>query len=108
MEEIAGVPLEVFSEFGKPSPVAGLTNFEPGSKVLATVPSPIEDPPGFRRKVTGWSGTGSAPKGGIWFLPGNPRVSFVIKQASSLTWNWKTEVKVKIAADGGGKVSGGS
>ena len=108
VEEIAGMPFEVFSEFGNPSPVAGLTNFEPGTKVLATVPSPIVDPPGFRRKVTGWSGTGSAPKGGIWFLPGNPRVSFVINQASSLTWNWKTEVKVNITADGGGKVTGGS
>ena len=108
VEEIAGMPFEVFSEFGNPSPAAGLTNFEPGTKVLATVPSPIVDPPGFRRKVTGWSGTGSAPKGGIWFLPGNPRVSFVINQASSLTWNWKTEVKVNITADGGGKVTGGS
>ncbi|MDP6526754.1 MAG: hypothetical protein QGH15_21335, partial [Kiritimatiellia bacterium] len=108
VEEIAGVPFEVFSEFGKPSPAVGLNNFEPGSKVAATVPSPVEDPPGFRRKVTGWSGTGSAPKGGIWFLPGNPRVSFVIKQASSLTWNWKTEVKVNITSDGGGKVTGGS
>ena len=108
VEEIAGMPFEVFSEFGNPSPAAGLTNFEPGTKVLATVPSPIVDPPGYRRKVTGWSGTGSAPKGGIWFLPGNPRVSFVINQASSLTWNWKTEVKVNITADGGGKVTGGS
>tara|TARA_B110000467_G_scaffold8007_1_gene7073 strand:- start:138 stop:3911 length:3774 start_codon:yes stop_codon:yes gene_type:complete len=108
VEEIAGMPFEVFSNFGKPSPPAGLTNFEPGTKVLATVPSPIVDPPGFRRKVTGWSGTGSAPKGGIWFLPGNPRLSFVINQASSLTWNWKTEVKVNITADGGGKVTGGS
>jgi hypothetical protein len=108
VEEIAGMPFEVFSEFGNPSPAAGLTNFEPGTKVLATVPSPIVDPPGYRRKVTGWSGTGSAPKGGIWFLPGNPRLSFTINQASSLTWNWKTEVKVNITADGGGKVTGGS
>ncbi len=108
VEEIAGMPFEVFSEFGVPSPPAGLNNFEPGTKVVATVPSPIEDPPGYRRKVTGWSGTGSAPKGGIWFLPGNPRVNFIIKQASSLTWNWKTEVKVNISADGGGKISGGS
>ena len=108
VEEIAGVPFEVFSDFGKPNPAAGLTNFEPGAKVVATVPSPVVDPPGYRRKVTGWSGTGSAPKGGLWFLPGNPRLSFVIKQASSLTWNWKTEVKVDITAEGGGKVSGGS
>ncbi len=108
VEEIAGMPFEVFSEFGNPSPVAGLTNFEPGTKVLATVPSPIVDPPGFRRKVTGWTGTGSAPKSGIWFLPGNPRVNFVINKASSLTWNWKSEVKVNIEAEGGGKVSGAS
>ena len=108
VEEISGIPLETFSEFGKPSPAVGLSNFEPGTKVVATVPSPIEDPPGYRRKVTGWSGTGSAPKGGIWFLPGNPRLSFVINKASSLTWNWKTEVKVNINADGGGKFSGGS
>ena len=108
VEEIAGTPFEVFSEFGAPTPPAGLTNFEPGTKVVATVPSPIEDPPGYRRKVTGWSGTGSAPKGGIWFLPGNPRLNFVINKASSLTWNWKTEVKVNINADGGGKFSGGS
>ncbi len=108
VEEISGIPFETFSDFGKPSPAAGLSNFEPGSKVVATVQSPIEDIPGYRRKVTGWSGTGSAPKGGIWFLPGNPRLNFVIKQASSLTWNWKTEVKVNIEADGGGKFSGGS
>jgi hypothetical protein len=108
VEEIAGMPFEVFSEFGAPTPPVGLTNFEPGTKVVATVPSPIEDPPGYRRKVTGWSGTGSAPKGGIWFLPGNPRLNFVINKASSLTWNWKTEVKVNINADGGGKFSGGS
>ena len=108
VEEIAGMPFEVFSEFGAPTPSAGLTNFEPGTKVTATVPSPVVDPPGYRRKVTGWSGTGSAPKTGIWFLPGNPRVTFTIKQASSLTWNWKTEVKVNMGADGGGKISGGS
>ena len=108
VEEISGIPFELFSEFGKPNPAVGLSNFESGAKVVATVPSPIEDPPGYRRKVTGWSGTGSVPKGGIWFLPGNPRVNFIIKQASSLTWNWKTEVKVNISADGGGKISGGS
>ena len=108
VEEIAGMPLEVFSEFGEPSPSVGLTNFDPGTKVVATVPSPVLDTPGYRRKVTGWTGTGSAPKSGIWFLPGNPRVNFVINKASSLTWNWKSEVKVNIEAEGGGKVSGAS
>ena len=108
VEEIAGMPFEVISKYGKPSPPVGLNNYEPGAKVAATVPSPVEDLPGYRRKVTGWSGTGSAPKGGIWFLPGHPRISFTITQASSLTWNWKTEVKVNMGADGGGKISGGS
>ena len=108
VEEIAGMPFEVISKYGKPSPPVGLNNYEPGAKVTATVPSPMEDLPGYRRKVTGWSGTGSAPKGGIWFLPGHPRLSFTITQASSLTWNWKTEVKVNMGVDGGGKISGGS
>ena len=108
VEEIAGMPFEVISKYGKPSPPVGLNNYEPGAKVTATVPSPVEDLPGYRRKVTGWSGTGSAPKGGIWFMPGHPRLSFTITQASSLTWNWKTEVKVNMGVDGGGKISGGS
>ena len=106
VEEVAGIPLEIFSKYGTPIPMTGLTNFEPETKLTATVESPIIDVPGYRRKVTGWNGTGSVPKSGIWFLPGNPRVSFTLKKASSLTWNWKTEVKLDITSTEGGRIVG--
>ena len=37
VEEVAGIPLEIFSKYGTPIPMTGLTNFEPETKLTATV-----------------------------------------------------------------------
>jgi len=97
---IDGVPLQVNSPLGHPDPAVGLHGFAPGSTVTATVPSPIEDAPGFRRSVTGWSGTGSVPASGT----GN-QATFTLSEVSSITWNWQTEVRLQVSATAGGRVT---
>jgi hypothetical protein len=70
--------------------------------VEASVASPVEERPGLRRVVTGWTGQGSVPATGV----GN-QVRFVLDAISSLTWNWRTEVRFSAAAMAGGRVEGG-
>lgn len=98
---IEGLPLVVSSPYGQPSPPVGLQGFAPGTEILAAVASPIEDAPGVRRVVTGWTGTGSAPESGA-----GSEVRFTLDRISSLTWNWRTEFRLVVGSDGGGKVDG--
>ncbi|MCI0534126.1 MAG: hypothetical protein L0Z50_02745 [Verrucomicrobiales bacterium] len=97
---IDGVPLQVSSAYGTPEPAAGLHGFDAGSSVSASVASPIEELPGLRRVVTGWTGLGSVPNTGT-----ATNVSFTLTEISSLTWNWRTEMRLTATAGAGGTVT---
>ena len=98
---IDGVPLQISSAYGSPEPAVGLHGFQPGASVTATVPSPVEEIPGVRRTVTGWTGTGSVPAAGT-----TGQVSFTINEVSSLLWNWHTDLRLNVQAGTGGQVNG--
>jgi len=100
VQGIDGVPLQVNSAFGAPNPGTGLQAFPPGSTVAASVASPVEDLPGVRRVVTGWTGFGSVPANGT-----ASSVSFTLNDISGLTWIWRTEVKLAATAGAGGQVT---
>ena len=95
-----GVPLQVLSQYGEPTPPAGATAHEPGSTITASVESPVPGLPGVRYVVTGWTGTGSVPASGT-----ESSVTFTLNQISSLTWNWITEYEVHATAGAGGSIS---
>lgn len=97
---IDGVPLLVSSAHGQPNPAVGLSAYPRGSLVNASVPSPIEEPAGMKRTVTGWTGLGSVPASGT-----EASVAITMDAISSLTWNWRTEVKLTVQAGAGGQVT---
>ena len=90
------VSLSVESAFGAPSPAAGANTLAYGDEVVARVVEPVAAD-GTRRVCTGWSGSGSVPADG----EGNS-VAFTLQEDSSLTWNWRTEHWVDVAATGDG------
>lgn len=98
--EIDGLPLQVNSAFGNPTPAIGLNSYDFGDAVEATVESVVEDLPGVRRVLTGWTGEGSVPVSGT-----ENTVSFVINTPSALTWNWETQYQVNVTASSGGQVN---
>ena len=97
---IDGIPLQVTSAFGSPTPAAGLHGFTPGSSVTASVGSPVENPPGVRRVATGWRGTGSIPATGT-----GTNVSFTLNEFSEIEWDWTTEVRLDVTSGAGGQVN---
>jgi len=97
---IDGLPFQVSSVYGNPDPPAGLYGYPPGSSVTASVPSPFVESPGVRRVVTGWTGLGSVPASGT-----ESQVTFTIDDISSLTWNWRTELRLAATAGPGGQVT---
>lgn len=72
------------SPYGSPTPANGW--FDSGAIITASVGSPVSGSAGTQYVCTGWTGTGSAPASGAV-----PSVTFTIAQATSLTWNWKTQ-----------------
>ena len=88
--------LSVASTFGSATPAVGAHTFVYGDEVTASVEEPAAAN-GTRRVCTGWTGTGSVPETGS-----GDSVSFVIKEASSLTWNWRTEHWIDVSVSGAG------
>lgn len=84
--------LTVTSPYGSPTPESGW--FDDGANVIASVTTPWSGPTNTRYVCTGWTGTGSVPP-----LGGGPPVSFTITQASSITWNWKTQYYLTVKTD---------
>jgi hypothetical protein len=78
--------LTVSSPYDSPTPTSGW--FDSGTNVSASVSSPIAGSSGTQYACTGWSGTGSVVSGS------GTSVTFSITQASSITWNWKTQYHV--------------
>ena len=88
------VKLSVSSAYGTPDPAHGTHTLRYGDDVLAVVDTP--DPAdGVRRVCTGWTGTGSVPARGT-----ETATSFTIKADSSIVWNWRTDYRVALAAEG--------
>ncbi|UCH31809.1 MAG: hypothetical protein JSV05_10075 [Candidatus Bathyarchaeota archaeon] len=76
--------LMVSSPYGLPTPTSGW--FDEGASITASITSPLPGPPGTRYICTGWTGTGSVPTSGE-----DKSTSFVMNQASSIIWTWKTQ-----------------
>jgi hypothetical protein len=87
--------LAVSSLYGSPSPVSGW--FDCGSSIVASVSSPVSGPSGTQHVCSGWTGTGNVPPSGS-----GTSATFSITQASSITWNWKTQYRVTFNQTGAG------
>jgi outer membrane protein assembly factor BamB len=93
--------LSVNSAYGAPTPPVGVTRFVAGSSVTASVPgTPVAGPDGVRYTVRGWAGTGDVPTSGSSASTG----AFVLQQASSVTWQWQTQVRLTATAGVNGTV----
>jgi hypothetical protein len=87
--------LTVTSPYDSPTPASGW--FDSGALVTASVTSPASGPAGTRYICTGWTGTGSVPASGS-----STTASFTMTQASSITWNWKTQYLLTVLTDPSG------
>jgi hypothetical protein len=87
--------LTVISPYGSPTPTSGW--FDSGTSITASVTSPWSGPAGTRYVCTGWTGTGSVPSSGS-----ASTTTFTITQASSITWNWKTQYLLTVVTDPSG------
>jgi uncharacterized membrane protein len=87
--------LAVHSLYDSPTPPSGY--FDAGTSITASVTSSSTGPTGTRYVCTGWSGAGSVPSSGT-----GTNVTFTINQASSITWNWKTQYYLTVKTDPAG------
>jgi len=88
------VPLVVVSPYGSPYPPVGVTYFPPRTRVTAYVNSPVDaGVDGVRYVCTGFTGTGSTPRSGT-----TNSVSFDIADSSTITWNWKTQYRLRVSS----------
>ena len=83
--------LTVTSSHDSPSPLSGW--FDSGTSITESVTSPVAGPSGTQYVCTGWSGTGNVPSSGL-----ASSVTFIITQASSITWNWKTQYYLTVTS----------
>jgi hypothetical protein len=90
--------LTVNSLWDSPTPASGWQ--DAGTTINANVASSATGALGTRYVCTGWSGTGSVPPSGL-----GTSVSFTISQASSITWNWKTQYYLTVKTDPNGIVA---
>ena len=81
--------------YGDPTPVSDW--YDAGSPITSSVTSPWAGPTGTRYVCTGWTGTGSVPSSGS-----GTSVSFTLNDASSVTWNWKTQYLLTVLIDPSG------
>ncbi len=96
---IVGTPLA----YGTPSPAGyGIHTNYFGTLVTNSVAALVADGDNTRHLSTGWTRTGSAPASGS-----ANGVSFVITNDTTLTWQWRTEHRLSVAAGTGGSVSAG-
>lgn len=94
-----GAALYVVSPLGTCTPVRGLTSYQPGSLVNASV-GLIDSPPGVRITPHGWIGSGSVPASGV-----GTNVSFRVNGFSRLQWIWRTEYHLSVSNEPGGTVT---
>ncbi|OQX89509.1 MAG: hypothetical protein B6D65_02800 [candidate division Zixibacteria bacterium 4484_93] len=92
--ESESVFLTVISDFGHPEP-SGVTAYEVGAEVYATVEDTAYEGTDTRHICTGWTGDGSVPPTGT-----DNEVTFNIYENSTLTWNWITQFYLTLAYTG--------
>lgn len=100
VQAVAGLGLGVSSAYGNPDPPVGLNDIPNGTIVTATNASIVNDAPGVRRILTGWTGAGSVPSVGSL-----NSVTFTMTSISLLAWNYVTEYQLNVSATAGGTAS---
>ncbi len=85
--------MTVNSPFDSPSLVSGW--FDSGAGITESITSPAPGVSGTQYVCTGWTGSGSVPASGSV-----SSVTFTITQASTITWNWKTQYTVTFGYSG--------
>ncbi len=74
------------NEVGDVSPPYGNHTMASGNVVEAWAATPTAETPAHRLAVSGWSGSGDVPAAGA-----SNAISFVLRQDSTLVWNWVSE-----------------
>lgn len=92
------VSLVVSSERGNPVPARGTHYYAPGTSITAYLPDSIITVGETRYIVSGYTGTGSVGNGS------GARVSFTIRENSTLNWLWKTQYQFTVSSTFGAPV----
>ncbi len=95
------VQLDVISSYGTPSPAAGSHAYIPGAIANCSMGGSPDVNGRTQYVCVGWSGSGDAPATGTTTNTGN----FAISLASSITWNWQTQVLLQVETLGSGALS---
>jgi hypothetical protein len=81
--------------YDTPDPAVGTHTYDVGASVTCSLTSPVSGGTGIQYTSTGWTGgSGNIPATGT-----AATYSFTINQNSTITWNWKTQYKLTIAAN---------
>ncbi len=92
--------LTVVNPYGVASPSAGTYSLTNGTRVNASVVSPIYYDSSIRRECTGWTLSGHTPSSGT-----TPAASFAVTNHAALTWNWKISYLLTATAQPNGTVA---
>ncbi|NCD32311.1 MAG: hypothetical protein EOL87_02715 [Spartobacteria bacterium] len=95
--------LSVQSSYGSPTPAVGSHTYVHGTRVSASVPSPITISSTEQMRCTGFTFTGNAPAGGT-----ATSTSITLTNDATLRWNWASYYYMNITSDAHGSVSGGT
>ncbi|MDI6781831.1 MAG: hypothetical protein QME49_07005 [bacterium] len=93
------ITLNVYSDYGNPSPSYGAHKHPEGSDITASVNSLVIGGSGIQYICTGFTGGGSVPAKG-----NGSSIHFTATHESTLQWNWKTQYYLTATASTGGKV----
>ncbi|HRT04192.1 MAG TPA: GDSL-type esterase/lipase family protein, partial [Kiritimatiellia bacterium] len=102
VSQAASPSLKIECAYGTPNPAVGTVWARRNTATNASVAgSPIALGVGTQLACVGWTATGSAPKSGTTTNTG----PFVLTNATTVTWQWRTNVWLETAASEGGAVS---
>ncbi|MCK5833092.1 exo-alpha-sialidase [bacterium] len=87
--------LTVISTYGVPSPMVGVSYYDPGTYVDCSVETPFMLSGDTRAACYGYTGTSVIGSGSTEF------VDFNIVEDCTLTWNWRIEYRLMIVNTGG-------
>ena len=102
VSQAASPSLKIECAYGTPNPAVGTVWARRNTATNAGVAgSPIALGVGTQLACAGWTATGSAPKTGATTNTG----PFILTNATTVTWQWRTNVWLETAAGPGGAVS---